>query len=76
MSKPVIIKSFPGQLVDHYLKTYGVLPSEQDRAVARVKQDLCAKCDGELDTGWECNKCGWDGQPFALMTGIKREKLQ
>ena len=26
--KPTIIKDFPGQAVDHYLKTYGKLPSE------------------------------------------------
>ena len=26
--KPTIIKDFPGQSVDHYLKTYGKLPSE------------------------------------------------
>lgn len=25
--------------------------------------DLCPQCGGELDTGWECNKCGYDAKP-------------
>jgi hypothetical protein len=25
-----------------------------------VKQDFCPICLGELDTGWECTKCGYD----------------
>jgi hypothetical protein len=25
-----------------------------------VAMDLCPKCGGELDTGWECNSCGFD----------------
>lgn len=25
-----------------------------------VSKDLCPKCGGELDTGWECNGCGFD----------------
>lgn len=25
-----------------------------------VSADLCAKCLGELDTGWECIDCGYD----------------
>jgi hypothetical protein len=25
--------------------------------------DMCPKCGGELDTGWECNKCGYDAMP-------------
>ena len=27
---------------------------------AKVKNDVCPKCGGELDTGWECNSCGYD----------------
>jgi|HubBroStandDraft_1064217.scaffolds.fasta_scaffold353041_3 hypothetical protein len=27
--------------------------------------DMCPKCGGELDTGWECNKCGYDAMPHA-----------
>lgn len=25
-----------------------------------VDDDKCPKCGGELDTGWECNDCGYD----------------
>lgn len=28
-----------------------------------VKQDRCPECGGELDTGWECNRCGFDARP-------------
>ena len=26
--------------------------------------ELCPKCSGDLDTGWECNSCGYDARPF------------
>ena len=26
-----------------------------------LPDEKCLLCGGELDTGWECNKCGWDG---------------
>jgi tRNA(Ile2) C34 agmatinyltransferase TiaS len=29
-----------------------------------VKQDICPECGGELDTGWECNSCGFDAMPI------------
>jgi hypothetical protein len=29
-----------------------------------VSADRCAKCLGELDTGWECNDCGYDWKPW------------
>ena len=25
-----------------------------------VARDVCPRCLGALDTGWECNKCGFD----------------
>ncbi len=28
------------------------------RSLAR--QDICPECGGQLDTGWECNDCGYD----------------
>lgn len=31
---------------------------------AKVKEDRCPKCDGELDTGWECSSCGFDALPL------------
>jgi hypothetical protein len=26
-----------------------------------LPDEKCLVCGGELDTGWECNDCGWDG---------------
>jgi hypothetical protein len=40
------------------------MPGELDRAFAT--DDVCPKCLGELDTGWECNSCGYDARPSAL----------
>lgn len=31
-----------------------------------VADDKCPKCGGELDTGWECNDCGFDAMPIAI----------
>jgi len=31
---------------------------------ALVDEDACPKCLGELDTGFECNDCGFDGIDF------------
>lgn len=28
--------------------------------VERLCHDLCPKCGNDLDTGWECNTCGYD----------------
>ena len=28
-----------------------------------TKEDTCPRCLGELDTGWECNDCGYDAMP-------------
>lgn len=33
--------------------------------LALVKDDICPECGGALDTGWECNRCGYDAQPIA-----------
>lgn len=30
------------------------------RSLAR--RDICPECGGALDTGWECNACGYDAQ--------------
>lgn len=32
-----------------------------------VRDDKCPRCGGELDTGWECNRCGFDAFPIALL---------
>lgn len=31
-----------------------------ESATELVAKDICPRCLGELDTGWECNKCGFD----------------
>jgi hypothetical protein len=28
-----------------------------------IAEDICPECRGELDTGWQCNDCGFDCQP-------------
>lgn len=33
-------------------------PQTLDEAL--ISDDVCPKCLGELDTGWECNDCGYD----------------
>ena len=36
-----------------------------DQAVSiLVSEDKCPMCLGELDTGWECNECGYDAMPW------------
>jgi len=30
-----------------------------------ARRDVCPECGGELDTGWECNACGYDARPEA-----------
>lgn len=32
---------------------------------ALSRDDACPKCLGELDTGWECNNCGFDAMELA-----------
>lgn len=29
-----------------------------------VAREGCPECGGELDTGWECNDCGFDALPI------------
>lgn len=49
--------------------SYGSQPmaDEQHRELreALVSSDRCPECGGELDTGWECIKCGYDAFPIA-----------
>lgn len=30
-----------------------------------AKRDVCPECGGALDTGWECNDCGFDARDLA-----------
>lgn len=36
------------------------------RSLAR--RDICPECGGALDTGWECNACGYDAKAEATRT--------
>lgn len=41
---------------------------------ARIANDECPECGGELDTGWECNDCGFDARPeMQLMPELEEE---
>lgn len=43
------------------------------RSLAR--RDICPQCGGELDTGWECNDCGYDAMNEAYPPDARaREK--
>jgi len=35
-----------------------------DKMRALALRDTCPMCFGELDTGWECNNCGYDAKPL------------
>lgn len=48
----------------------------KSRAVRRFiirTRDQCPECGGSLDTGWECNKCGFDARP-EMTTDYSEEK--
>ena len=34
-----------------------------DISVGVLDDILCSQCGGELDTGYECNDCGYDMRP-------------
>jgi hypothetical protein len=36
-----------------------------------ISEDRCPMCLGHLDTGWECNSCGYDAKPWVK---IRRER--
>jgi ribosomal protein L37AE/L43A len=40
----------------------------------KIAQDVCPDCDGPLDTGWECNKCGADFRAAAMAIPDDRYK--
>lgn len=45
------------------MKNVDVLPSSLKEIVDR---DQCPECLGSLDTGWECNDCGFDAMDIAI----------
>ena len=42
-----------------------------------VLNDHCPAvgCGGELDTGWECNKCGFDAMPIVKLLTLPTPTL-
>jgi tRNA(Ile2) C34 agmatinyltransferase TiaS len=42
------------------------LPLSREQATELARRDICPRCRGELDTGWECNDCGYDARPLVL----------
>ena len=49
--------------------SYPIKSPPARRAFAR--QDICPECGGALDTGWECNSCGYDAQDEAYPHNIR-----
>lgn len=39
------------------------MAKHREHREAEIDQDKCPECGGELDTGWECNDCGFDARP-------------
>ncbi len=39
------------------------------RSLAR--RDICPECGGALDTGWECNMCGYDARDLAYPPNVR-----
>ena len=56
----------------------GISRGEQERRMLaavihmEVRRDLCPKCGGSLDTGWECNNCGADWFDVAQVAVFKK----
>jgi len=49
-------------------KTDSVLPLETDG-----DKQTCIRCGSPaLDTGWECNDCGFDSMPWYYPQGVKK----
>jgi tRNA(Ile2) C34 agmatinyltransferase TiaS len=42
-----------------------MLPPVTEYQLMLVLHDKCPRCRGELDTGWECNRCGYDAKWLA-----------
>jgi hypothetical protein len=40
--------------------------------IALIAEDHCPKCLGELDTGWECNECGFDAIEFVELANLMK----
>lgn len=41
-----------------------ILPTKLADDIKKSQQHICPKCDGPLDSGWECADCGFDAKPL------------
>lgn len=52
------------------MSAYSDVVKRQERAAAIAAQAgdpvQCPKCFGDLDTGYECTRCGYDAQPATI----------
>ena len=39
-----------------------------------IAEDCCPECGGELDTGFECNRCGFDAMPECKNIDIEKRR--
>jgi hypothetical protein len=39
-----------------------------------ISEDRCPMCLGNLDTGWECNECGYDAQPWVKASRERNDR--
>lgn len=39
-----------------------------------ISEDRCPMCLRELDTGWECNSCGYDARPWVVLSRERHDK--
>lgn len=46
----------------------------KERRELLIAENCCPECGGELDTGWECNSCGFDAQPEARQIDIDKHR--
>ena len=44
----------------------GPLAAHRETSEAYILHERCPECGHDLDTGWECNTCGFDAMPEAL----------
>jgi len=57
-------KAMPGRVEPVVKWVFPISDPHFRRAVA-AKKDMCPECGGDLDTGWECGKCGYDAMAEA-----------
>lgn len=41
-----------------------------------ARQNECPECGGPLDTGWECNDCGYDAMDEAYPPSLRAAEKQ